>query len=127
MVEKNSVIEPGIMISHTATESYLAQAWQDLIHEVFDFPRDRIWYSTDPDALDAGPFATQIEGQIENALAVISIQSPVSRFRPWTLWEAGIARGSNKPLFVVVYESPTTPRDRTIFSNLGTPLDAMQH
>jgi len=126
MVEKNG-IEPGIMISHTATESYLAQAWQDLIHEVFDFPRDRIWYSTDPDALDAGPFATQIEGQINSSLAVISIQSPVSRFRPWTLWEAGIARGSNKPIFVVVYEKPGTTKERSIFSNLGTPLDALQH
>lgn len=115
------------MISHTATESYLAQAWQDLIHEVFDFSRDRIWYSTDPDALDAGPFATQIESQIKSSLAVISIQSPVSRFRPWTLWEAGIARGLNKPIFVVVYEKPGTTKEHSIFSNLGTPLDALQH
>jgi hypothetical protein len=124
MVEINS-IEPGIMISHTATESYLAQAWQDLIHEVFDYPRDKIWYSTDPDALDAGPFATQIEAQMNSSLAVISIQSSVSRFRPWTLWEAGIARGSNKPIFVVVYEKPGT--ERSMFSNLGTPLGALQH
>ena len=127
MADKNNIPQPGIMISHTATESYLAQAWQDLIHDVFDFPRDRIWYSADPDALDAGPFATQIESQIKNSLAVISIQSPVSRFRPWTLWEAGIARGADKPIFVIVYEKPGTAKDRTIFSNLGTPLDALQH
>jgi hypothetical protein len=119
--------EQGIMISHTATESYLAQAWQDLIHDVFDFPRDRIWFSSDPDALDAGPFATQIESQIKGSLAVISIQSPVSRFRPWTLWEAGIARGLDKPIYVVVYEKPGTTKERSIFSNLGTPLDALQH
>jgi hypothetical protein len=66
MIAKNSVIEPGIMISHRATESYLAQVWQDLS---LISQETKIWYSTDPDALDAGPFASQIERQIESALA----------------------------------------------------------
>jgi hypothetical protein len=83
----------NIMISHTATESYLAEAWQEMLHEVFDLPRDSIWFSSDPDAFDAGPFATQIETMIRQSSAFISIQTPVSRLRPWTLWEAGIARG----------------------------------
>ena len=114
------------MISHTASESYLAQAWQDLLHEAFDLQRDAIWFSSDPDAFDAGPFAAQIEGKIRQSSAVISIQTPVSRFRPWTIWEAGIARGLEKPLFVIVYESPQVPRGRGIFNRLGTPLDALQ-
>jgi hypothetical protein len=116
----------SIMISHTATESYLAQAWQDLLHEAFDLQRDSIWFSSDPDAFDAGPFAAQIEGKIRQSSAVISIQTPVSRFRAWTIWEAGIARGLEKPLFVIVYDSPQVPRGRGIFNNLGTPLDALQ-
>jgi hypothetical protein len=116
----------SIMISHTATESYLAKAWQDLLHEVFDLPRDSIWFSSDPDALDAGPFAQQIENSIRQSSAVISIQTPVSRLRPWTLWEAGIARGLDKPLFVIVYEPGHPPKGQGIFNRLGTPLDALQ-
>jgi hypothetical protein len=116
----------NIMISHTATESYLAEAWQDLLHEVFDLPRDSIWFSSDPDAFDAGPFATQIENKIRQASAIISIQTPVSRLRPWTLWEAGIARGLDKPIFVIVYERSQISKGRSIFNNLGTPLDALQ-
>lgn len=115
-----------IMISHTATEAYLAEAWQDLLHEVFDLPRDQIWFSSDPDAFDAGPFAAQIEEKIRQSSAVISIQTPVSRLRPWTLWEAGIARGLDKPLFVIVYEPSQVPKGRGIFNRLGTPLDALQ-
>jgi hypothetical protein len=114
------------MISHTATEAYLAEAWQDLLHEVFDLPRDQIWFSSDPDAFDAGPFAAQIEEKIRQSSAVISIQTPVSRLRPWTLWEAGIARGLDKPLFVIVYEPSQVPKGRGIFNRLGTPLDALQ-
>jgi hypothetical protein len=105
----------NIMISHTATESYLAEAWQDLLHEVFDLPRDSIWFSSDPDAFDAGPFATQIENKIRQASAIISIQTPVSRLRPWTLWEAGIARGLDKPIFVIVYERSQISKGRSIF------------
>jgi hypothetical protein len=116
----------SIMISHTATEAYLAAAWQNLLHEVFDLSRDEIWFSSDPDAFDAGPFAAQIETKIRQASAVISIQTPVSRLRPWTIWEAGIARGLDKPLFVLVYEPAQIPRDRAIFNRLGTPLDALQ-
>jgi hypothetical protein len=116
----------SIMISHTATESYLAQAWQDLLHEAFDLQRDSIWFSSDPDAFDAGPFAAQIESKIRQSSVVISIQTPVSRFRPWTIWEAGIARGLERPLFVIVYDSPQVPRGRGIFNRLGTPLDALQ-
>jgi hypothetical protein len=116
----------SIMISHTATESYLAEAWQDLLHEVFDLPRDSVWFSSDPDAFDAGPFAAQIEEKIRQSSAVISIQTPVSRLRPWTLWEAGIARGLDKPLFVIVYEPTQIPKGRSIFNKLGTPLDALQ-
>ena len=117
----------SIMISHTATESYLAKAWQDLLHEVFDLPRDSIWFSSDPDALDASPFAHQIEDSIRQSSAVISIQTPVSRLRPWTLWEAGIARGLDKPLFVIVYESANSPKVNKeyyllVHRNLGREL-----
>jgi hypothetical protein len=116
----------SIMISHTATEAYLAEAWQELLHDVFDLPRDSIWFSSDPDAFDPGPFATQIENKIRQSSAVISIQSPVSRLRPWTIWEAGMARGLDKPLFVIVYEPLQTTNGRGIFNRLGTPLDALQ-
>jgi hypothetical protein len=88
----------NIMISHTATESYLAEAWQELLSEAFDLQKQSIWFSSDPDAFDAGPFANQIEQKIRQASAIISIQTPVSRLRPWTLWEAGIARGLDKPI-----------------------------
>jgi hypothetical protein len=116
------------MLSHTVDEAFLAQAWQDLIREVFDVPRDQIWFSSDPDAMDAkGPFALQIEQKIQLAQAVISIQSPASRHRPWLLWESGIARGLNKPIYVVVYEKPDAPRNDRILDKLGTPLDAMHH
>jgi hypothetical protein len=67
----------SIMISHTATESYLAQAWQDLLHEAFDLQRHSIWFSSDPDAFDAGPFAAQIETKIRQSSAVISIPSGI--------------------------------------------------
>jgi hypothetical protein len=123
----DSPVVPGIMISHTASEDYVAQAWQDLITDVFGLARDRIWFSSDPDALDArGPFAVQIENKIRSAAAVISIQSPVSRYRPWLLWEAGIARGINKSIYAVVYERSDTPKKDSILGKLGTPLDAMQ-
>jgi hypothetical protein len=46
--------------------------------------------------------------------------------RPWTLWEAGIARGLDKPLFVIVYEPGNPPKGQGIFNRLGTPLDALQ-
>jgi hypothetical protein len=117
-----------IMLSHTADEAYLAQAWQDLIHEAFDLSRDQIWFSSDPDAMDAkGPYALQIEQKIQLAESFISIQSPVSRYRPWLLWESGIARGLNKPIYVVVYEKSDSPRKDRILDKLNTPLDAMHH
>jgi hypothetical protein len=116
----------NIMISHTATESYLAEAWQELLSEAFDLQKQSVWFSSDPDAFDAGPFANQIEQKIRQASAIISIQTPVSRLRPWTLWEAGIARGLDKPIYVIVYEPFQVPKARSIFNNLGTPLDALQ-
>ena len=67
-----------------------------------------------------------IEKEIGAAQAIISIQSPVSRLRPWILWEAGMARALGKPVYVIVYERSDATRDERIFGRLGTPLDPFQ-
>lgn len=119
--------ESALMISHTSSERKLAEAWKALLQEVFGLADGSVWFSSDPGAIDAiGPFASTIEKEIGDARAIISIQSPVSRFRPWILWEAGMARALGKPVYVIVYERSDATRDERILGNLGTPLDPFE-
>lgn len=116
------------MISHTSTEFYLAKAWRDLVCSVFGLADESVWFSSDPDAIDADrPWEDYIEESIRAAPAIISIQSPVSRTRPWILWECSMARALLKPLYVVVYEPSKTSRQDSIIGKLGTPLDRLTH
>ena len=119
--------ESALMISHTSSERTLAEAWKALLREVFGLADESVWFSSDPGAIDAiGPFARTIEKEIGAARAIISIQSPVSRLRPWILWEAGMARALGKPVYIIVYERSDASRDERIFGRLGTPLDPFQ-
>ena len=75
--------------------------------------------------MESVPFANTIEKEIGDAQAIISIQSSVSRFRPWILWEAGMARALGKPVYVIVYERSDATHDEYIVAaglQSGQPL-----
>jgi hypothetical protein len=116
---------PIVMISHVDEEMYLAAAWQNLLANVLGLPRNKIWFSRDPGAVtDTTSFADDIMQKMRFSRAIISIQSPISRFRPWMLWEAGVAMALKKSFYPVVYQRPRDAdgQDR-IFTKLGTILD----
>ena len=115
------------MISHTVSERYLADAWKELICQAFGLGDDSVWFSSDSAAVGARrPFLQYIEESIRHAEAIISIQSPISRFRPWILLEAGMALALKKPVYVIVYEPSKTTKQDSIVGKLETPLDAFQ-
>lgn len=116
------------MISHTAAEKALAAAWQELLCGVFDLSPDEVKFSTDRrGAVNAREeFLEQIKQWIRTSRVVISLQTPVSRSRPWLLWEAGFAQSADKELFVVVYEARNTQAAERIQGKLGSPLDVIQ-
>jgi hypothetical protein len=113
------------MISYAESEAYLAEAWKELVCQTFRLADESVWFSSEPASVNPrSPFAEAIERNLRAAKGIISIQSPVSRHRPWILWEAGMARALEKSLYVVVFEQSGVTVDDSIFRNLDTPLDA---
>jgi hypothetical protein len=104
------LVEPAVfnlMISHAGVDQPLAAAWKKMLKRLF--PGAHVWYSSDHSAFPPGQesnFAVKIENEIRSADFLLTIQTPNSRFRPWLIWEAGIARGVGKEnigILVVVY------------------------
>jgi hypothetical protein len=105
-----------LMISHAHEDKEIAAAWGNLIGSLFG-DGTGIWYSSAPAYTFDGYklFATQIENRIREADAVLTLQTPYSTEKPWVVWEAGLARGTGKPLIIVVYKVES--------GKLGNPLD----
>jgi hypothetical protein len=94
----------SVMISHASMDATIATAWQRLLRRVF--PESKLHYSSDPrdPAFSGyGAFASEILDWIEQSSYVLTIQTPNSAFRPWLVWEAGMARALKKAIFVAVY------------------------
>ncbi len=94
----------SVMISHASMDATIATAWQRLLRRVF--PEAKLRYSSDPrdPAFSGyGAFAEEILDWIRQSRYILTIQTPNSAFRPWLVWEAGMARALQKGMFVVVY------------------------
>jgi hypothetical protein len=94
----------SVMISHASMDAAIATAWQRLLRRVF--PESKLRYSSDPrdPAFSGyGAFATEILDWIQQSSYILTIQTPNSAFRPWLVWEAGMARALKKAIFVAVY------------------------
>jgi hypothetical protein len=125
MSANDPATEPLVMISHTGSELYLAKAWRDMVCSAFGLADASVWFSSEPGKVSPRrPWEDYIEQSIDQARAIISIQSPASRMRPWIIWEAGMARALEKSVYVIVYEAGA---QESILGKLGTPIDRIQH
>lgn len=111
------------MISHANIEIGLAVKIKELlVNAIVGLSLADVWYSEDEGALEyAGDFFNQIVNRMNECELVIAIQSPISKARPWPLWECGNAFGQSKGPYVFTFAANQSIRGR-----LGTPLDYQQ-
>ena len=111
---------PRIMISHASTDEKIATAWYDLLRSIF--PTSELRYSSDPrnpPFHGYSAFAEQIHDWVKETEYCLTVQTPISKRRPWLIWEAGLAKSLNKEIFVVLYGVKP--------GRLENPLDSEPH
>jgi hypothetical protein len=111
------------MISHANIEIGLAAKIKELLTTaITGLSHADVWYSEDSGALEyTGDFFNQILTRMNECKVVVSIQSPISKARPWPLWECGNAFGQDKGPYIFTFAAKQSIRGR-----LGTPLDFQQ-
>lgn len=112
-----------VMISHANIEVELAKKIKSLLVEsITGLAQADVWYAEDTGALDfTGDFFNQITKRIRECELVVAIQSPISKSRPWPLWECGSAFGQDKGPYIFTFSAKGSIRGR-----LGSPLDFQQ-
>jgi hypothetical protein len=101
-----------IFVSHSASDKLLVNALERLIRGAFARAIDVIYSSASVSS--GGPTAGQdwiewIYTQIESSIVTIVVLTPLSKTRPWLMWEAGavcgvgIARGQSAHVVPLLY------------------------
>lgn len=96
-----SVRSVPVFVSHATEERELAGALADLLGAV-SLGAVSCWYSSDQrptGGIDAGlAWRTALIERLEEAEAVLAVQTPLSLGRPWVMWECALASGTGQEL-----------------------------